>query len=58
VKVIAMSGGGLRKPADNLRMAGHLGARVLSKPFSTVQLIAVVNELIATTAEVPQQSAT
>jgi DNA-binding response OmpR family regulator len=58
VKVIAMSGGGLRKPVDNLRMAGHMGAKVLSKPFSTEQLIAAVDELIPRTAPEPQQPAT
>jgi DNA-binding response OmpR family regulator len=46
VKTIAMSGGGQRKPTDNLRMAGHMGAKVLSKPFSKDELLAAVNELL------------
>jgi DNA-binding response OmpR family regulator len=58
VKVIAMSGGGLRKPVDNLRMAGHMGARILSKPFSTDELIAAVDELIPRTASAPRPPAT
>jgi DNA-binding response OmpR family regulator len=41
-----MSGGGLRKPTENLRMAGHLGAKVLSKPFSNTELIAAVNGML------------
>jgi DNA-binding response OmpR family regulator len=57
VKVIAMSGGGLQKPADNLRMAGHLGARVLMKPFSTTELVAAVDELVPRTATGPQKPA-
>jgi DNA-binding response OmpR family regulator len=58
VKVIAMSGGGLRKPVDNLRMAGHMGARVLCKPFSTDELIAAVNEMIPPAAAEARQPAT
>jgi DNA-binding response OmpR family regulator len=46
LKVIAMSGGGLQKPTDNLRMARHLGAKVLLKPFSTAVLISTVNEML------------
>lgn len=50
VKMIAMSGGGSRKPADDLRMAGHMGAKVLSKPFSRDALIAAVNGLLPASA--------
>jgi two-component system response regulator (stage 0 sporulation protein F) len=58
VKMIAMSGGGLRKPLENLRMAGHMGARVLTKPFSTDQLIAAVNEVLLVAATGQQEPAT
>jgi len=47
VKMIAMSGGGRQKPTDNLRMAGHMGAKVLTKPFSSSALIAVVDEVLS-----------
>jgi len=47
VKIIAISGGGRHSAVDNLRMAGHMGAKVLSKPFSNDELMAAVSELVA-----------
>jgi len=50
IKIIAISGGGRQRAADNLRMASYLGAKVLSKPFSNAALLAAVNELLPSAA--------
>jgi len=56
VKIIAMSGGGRQNPTDHLRMAAHMGATVLKKPFSTDALIAAVNGLIPAAVPTSQTS--
>jgi len=48
VKVIAMSGGGRVSAANYLQSASLLGAaRVLGKPFSNQDLLAAINEVLA-----------
>lgn len=43
VRIIAISGGGVGKPNDYLDLAARFGAaRVLTKPFSGPQVLAVV----------------
>jgi DNA-binding response OmpR family regulator len=56
VAMIVMSGGGRQKVAENLRMAAHMGATVLSKPFSSDMLVAAVSELLPNTS-IPVQEA-
>lgn len=47
-KIIAISGGGMVGPADYLKTAEMLGARMsLEKPFSTHDLIAGVERLLS-----------
>ncbi len=58
VKMIAMSGGGRHSAADNLRMASHLGATVLSKPFTNDGLLAAVEELLSGAPTPAQEPAT
>jgi DNA-binding response OmpR family regulator len=58
IKIIAMSGGGLRRsPTDNLRMAKHMGAAILRKPFTVAGLIAAVNEVLQEEAPAVQAPA-
>lgn len=57
IKIIAISGGGRQRAADNLRMASYLGAKVLSKPFSNAALLAAVNELLPSAAPSVQEAA-
>ena len=48
MKVIAISGGGQGGAVDYLRVAKLLGAaKVLAKPFSSAELMAAVDELLA-----------
>jgi DNA-binding response OmpR family regulator len=48
VKIIAMSGGGIGKPDDYLNLAAKFGAtRVLAKPFSGPEVLAVVASVLA-----------
>lgn len=48
IKIIAMSGGGLGKSADYLNLADKFGAtRVLAKPFSGAEVLAVVAAVLA-----------
>jgi CheY-like chemotaxis protein len=50
VKIIAMSGGGRLSAEDNLAIAQSLGAsRTLAKPFSSRDLLEVVNNLLGET---------
>jgi YesN/AraC family two-component response regulator len=52
VKIIAISGGGRIGPAQYLKMAEILGAdRTFSKPFNPSELIAAVEELLASDKE-------
>ena len=47
VRIIAMSGGGVRSARDYLTVAQLVGARrVLAKPFSSDELLTVVNDLL------------
>jgi DNA-binding response OmpR family regulator len=57
VRILAISGGGRQRAADNLRMASHMGAKVLSKPFSNNALLAAVNELLPSAATPVQEAA-
>ena len=57
VKVIAISGGGGQSAGDNLHTARLLGAaKTLQKPFSVVDFMAAVNEVLPA-GEVEQTSA-
>ncbi len=48
VKIIAMSGGGFGRADDYLKLAQKLGAtRVLKKPFSGAEIVALVAEVLA-----------
>ncbi|MEO8071490.1 MAG: response regulator [Acidobacteriota bacterium] len=48
VRIIAMSGGGLGRADDYLNLARRLGAtRVLTKPFSGAEIVALVAEVLA-----------
>ena len=48
VKIIAISGGGVGRPDDYLDLAARFGAaRVLAKPFSGPQVLAVVASVLA-----------
>jgi DNA-binding response OmpR family regulator len=48
VKIIAISGGAIGRADDYLGMARHLGAsRILAKPFSGDEILAVVAEVLA-----------
>lgn len=52
VKIIAMSGGGVGKSADYLHLADKLGAtRVIAKPFSGVEVLAIVSAVLAGVVE-------
>lgn len=54
LKIMAISGGGRVGPNDYLRIASYLGAaKVLAKPFSNQELLAVIDELLPPTAPVP-----
>jgi DNA-binding response OmpR family regulator len=51
-KIIAISGGGLGRAADYLEMAVRFGAaRVLSKPFTSQELLAAVVTVLAAPTE-------
>ncbi|MEO8257679.1 MAG: response regulator [Acidobacteriota bacterium] len=48
VKIIVMSGGGIGRADDYLNLAQKLGAtRVLKKPFSGAEIVALVAEVLA-----------
>ena len=48
VKIIAISGGGVGRPDDYLTLAARFGAaRVLAKPFSGPEVLAVVASVLA-----------
>ena len=52
VKIIAMSGGGLGKSDDYLNLANKFGAtRVLAKPFSGPEILAVVAAVLSGSSE-------
>lgn len=47
-RIIAMSGGGVNASKSYLKIAMHMGAKaVLSKPFSTSELVSALNEALA-----------
>ena len=47
-RIIAMSGGGVNASKSYLKIAMHMGAKaVLSKPFSTSELMSALNEALA-----------
>jgi len=47
VKIIAMSGGGIIKPEEYLKIAERLGVqRTLTKPFKREEILEAVSELI------------
>lgn len=47
-RIIAMSGGGVNASKSYLKIATHMGAKaVLSKPFSTSELVSALNEALA-----------
>ena len=49
VKIIAMSGGGVTKPGNNLAIAEKLGASMtLTKPFMQEELLKAVSKVLAT----------
>lgn len=48
IKILAISGGGRISAKDHLKIAKQLGATgILSKPFSTEELICEINKLFA-----------
>lgn len=48
VKIIAISGAGIGRADDYLGMARHLGAsRILAKPFSGDEILAIVAEVLS-----------
>ena len=52
VKIIAMSGGGVGKSEDYLDLAAKFGAtRVLAKPFSGAEVLAVVAAVLGRSSE-------
>ncbi len=54
LKIIAMSGGGLLPAQQYLAIAGKLGASaVLSKPFSSDDVLAAVGRVLSETPETP-----
>ena len=54
LKIIAISGGGRIGPGDYLRIAKFLGAaKILAKPFSSLELMLAVDALLLPATEPP-----